>query len=51
MKGNAPVVKNPLNNPAIRRWLIRIAIAAAILSLVGLLTSPAVMPLMCKIYG
>jgi len=31
--------------------LWRIAIAAAILSLIGLTTHPAVTPLMCKIYG
>jgi hypothetical protein len=31
--------------------LWRIAVAAAILSLIGLLSSPTVSPLMCKIYG
>ncbi len=37
--------------PALQRWIWRLTIAAIILSLIGLLTTPAVMPLMCKIYG
>jgi len=46
-------VKNPLNelSPAVRRWLWRIAIASAILSLIGFFSHTPVMPLMCKIYG
>jgi hypothetical protein len=46
-------VKNPLTDlpPAARRWLLRIAFVAALLSLIGLLSSPTVSPLMCKIYG
>ncbi len=35
----------------LRRWLIRIAIAAAALSLIGYFSSPTVSPLMCKIYS
>jgi len=35
----------------LRRWIWRLALAAAILSLIGLFSNPAVMPLMCKIYG
>ncbi|MDX9995654.1 MAG: hypothetical protein RBS28_10050 [Rhodocyclaceae bacterium] len=43
----------PLNSlpPGIKRWLWRIAIASAILSLIGLTSHPTVSPLMCKIYG
>lgn len=37
--------------PALRRWLWRIALAGAILSLIGLTTHPSVSPLLCKIYG
>ncbi|WP_172600031.1 hypothetical protein [Sulfuricystis multivorans] len=37
--------------PAARRWLLRIAIAGAILALIGLSSQTPVMPLMCKIYG
>jgi hypothetical protein len=46
-------VKKPLPelSPAMRRWLWRIAIASAILSLFGLFSQTPVMPLMCKIYG
>ncbi|MDX9995498.1 MAG: hypothetical protein RBS28_09245 [Rhodocyclaceae bacterium] len=53
MKGNAPAARTPLNKlpPALKRWLWRIAIAAAILSLIGLSTHPTVSPLLCKIYG
>jgi hypothetical protein len=48
-----PDVKRPTPelSPTLRRWIWRLAIAAAILSLIGLLSTPAVMPLMCKIYG
>jgi hypothetical protein len=35
----------------LRRWLIRICIAVAILSLIGHFGNPATSPLMCKIYG
>lgn len=35
----------------LRRWLIRIAIAVALLSLVGYFSNPSVSPLMCKVYG
>jgi len=53
MTGNAPDVKRPLPEipPVLQRWIWRLAIATAILSLIGLLSNPAVMPLMCKIYG
>jgi hypothetical protein len=53
MTENVPGVKRPLPelSPALKRWIWRLAIAAAILSLIGLFTNPAVMPLMCKIYG
>jgi len=37
--------------PAARRWLWRIVIASALLSLIGLFSRTPVMPLMCKIYG
>lgn len=48
-----PAVRNLLIKlpPAARRWLWRIAIVSAILSLIGLLSQTPVMPLMCKIYG
>ena len=35
----------------LRHWLIRIAIAVAVLSLIGYFSNPSVSPLMCKIYG
>jgi len=35
----------------VRAWAWRIGIAAAILSLIGYVSSPSVSPLMCKIYG
>ncbi|MFN3400828.1 MAG: hypothetical protein ACK4Z4_10865 [Ferrovibrio sp.] len=46
-------MKNPLNelSPALRRWLWRIALVSAILSLIGLTTQSSVSPLLCKIYG
>lgn len=34
-----------------RRWLVRIAIAVALLSAIGYFSHPAVSPLMCRIYG
>jgi hypothetical protein len=34
-----------------RRWLLRIAIAVAVLSAVGYFSNPSTSPLMCKIYG
>jgi hypothetical protein len=39
-----------LPDPLIR-WVWRLGIAAAILSLIGYFSHPAVSPLMCKIYG
>lgn len=44
-------LKEFLNKPALQRWLWRIAIASAILSLIGLTTHSRVSPLLCKIYG
>jgi hypothetical protein len=35
----------------LRRWLIRIAVAAAILSAIGYFSPQNAIPLMCKIYG
>ena len=33
------------------KWARRLAIAAAILSLIGYFSNPTVSPLMCKVYG
>ena len=60
MKESAPAARTPrlnkplnklLNDPVVRRWLWRIAIASAILSLIGLSSHPSVSPLLCKVYG
>ncbi len=53
MTASAPVARKPLSklSPAVKRWLWRIAVAAALLSLIGLTSHPSVSPLMCKIYG
>lgn len=32
-------------------WLLRLAVAAAILSAIGYFSHPSVSPLMCKVYG
>jgi hypothetical protein len=35
----------------LHRWLVRIAIAATILSAIGYFSPQSAIPLMCKIYG
>jgi len=35
----------------VMRWTLRLATAAAVLSAIGYTSTPAVTPLMCKIYG
>jgi hypothetical protein len=42
-------VKKPPES--LRRWLVRMAIAAAILSAIGYLSPQNALPLMCKIWG
>ena|GEM_PF-1961083 len=53
MKESVPDAKKRQSRlpPALFRWLFRIAVAAAILSLVGWFSRQSVSPLMCKIYG
>jgi hypothetical protein len=32
-------------------WLLRLAVAAGLLSLIGYFSHPSISPLMCKVYG
>jgi len=36
---------------SLRRWLVRLAVAAAILSVIGYFSPQNALPLMCKIWG
>ncbi|MRR51584.1 MAG: hypothetical protein EG825_11820 [Rhodocyclaceae bacterium] len=48
----SPPLPSPRPWPTWARWTLRLALAAALLSLIGYFSGPAgVSPLLCKIYG